>query len=107
VAPTLSAVARISGDRRDGSLEDGTRSNDCSQDLARTRAEVAAENLLVDGAKVNRVFEVARTVERSEARLLAIQSAFTGSPIKSSGAAARDRYPAGVFPSGAGQIPTT
>src|SRR5882672_9960113 len=74
VAPALSTAARMSDGRRDRGFEEWHAVKGRAQDLARARAQVASQDLLVDGAEVDRVLEVARAVEGCEAGGLTVKA---------------------------------
>lgn len=66
VAPALRTHARMS-DHCDRSLEEGHAVELGAQDLARIGAEMAAQDLLVNGAEIDCVLEVPGRIESGEA----------------------------------------
>lgn len=66
VAPALSTHARMS-DRCDRRLKEGHSVERGAEDLAGIGAEMAAQDLLVNGAEIDRVLEVAGRIESGEA----------------------------------------
>ncbi len=66
VAPALRAHARTS-DRCDRGLKEGNTVERRAQDLARIGTEMTAQDLLVNGAEIDRVLEVAGRIEGGEA----------------------------------------
>src|ERR1700693_4645700 len=70
--------ARTRSDRRNRSSQERHLVKSGAQDLARIRAEMAAQDLLVHRAEVDRVPEIAGVVETGEAGRLAVESALHG-----------------------------
>src|SRR3989442_3694103 len=76
VAPTFSASGRnVNSGRRHRRPQEGNRVEAGAEDLGRIRTQMAGEDLLVDGAEVHCVLEVACGIEVGETGLSAIESA--------------------------------
>src|SRR4029077_6965784 len=76
VAPALRMALRISDRAGDRRLQKWNAVERGPEDLARVGAQVTAEDLLVNGAEIDRVLEVACGIEARQARLCSVQAAF-------------------------------
>src|ERR1700681_82752 len=76
VAPDLRMTLRISDRAGDRCLQKWNAFERGPEDLARVGAQVTAEDLLVNGAKIHRVLEVASGIEARQARLFSVEAAF-------------------------------